>query len=84
MAAKEMFEKLGYMPYTICLNDELIGWQWQDKKTFNDKRIRNIMFYKDKTWNIFQDHICNAIVFNRPTLDEFQAINQQMKELGWL
>jgi hypothetical protein len=82
--AQAMFEALGYMPYTLCQNDELIGYQWQDKETFNDYRTRNIMFYKDKTWNIFQDHISKAIVFNRPTIEEHNAIHQQMVELGYI
>lgn len=81
--ADDMFEELGYNPYTLCLNDDLVGYQWHDKD-FNDHTIRNIMFYKDKTWNIFQDNICKAIVFDRPTIKEHQAIHQKLIELGWI
>ena len=82
--AQTMFEKLGYISYNLCHNDELLGYQWQDNETFKDHLIRNIMFYKDKTWNIFQDHICKAIVFDRPTIEEHRAIHQQLIELGWI
>jgi hypothetical protein len=82
--ADDMFERLGYMKYNDCINDELFGYQWQDKETFKDHKIRNIFFYKDKTWNVFQDHICKAIVFDRPTIAEHLAIHQKMIELGWL
>jgi hypothetical protein len=81
--ADDMFKELGYNPYTLCLNDDLVGYQWHDKD-FNDHTIRNIMFYKDKTWNIFQDNICKAIVFDRPTIKEHLAIHQKMIELGWI
>ena len=81
--ADDMFEALGYQKYGLCQNDELTGYQWQDNETFNDHKTRNVMFYKDKTWSIFQDHICKAIVFDRPTIDEFKAIHQKLIELGW-
>ena len=81
--AKEMFEDLGYRQYTINQTNLIIGWQKSPKKDTSTHEYKNIQFYTDKTWNIFSGHITEALVFNRPTVEEHLAISQQMKELGW-
>lgn len=87
--AKEMFEALGYAKYTIKQNNLIIGWQKPPVKDTDISRrfsyeYRNIQFYTNKTWDIFADHVTQALVFNRPTIEEHLAIGQQMKELGWI
>ena len=84
MNAKEMFEALGYRKYSIETSGLIIGWQANPKDYNVSHEYRNIQFYTDKTWNIFADGITQALVFSKPTVAEFEAITQQMKELGWI
>ena len=67
MSAKEMFEKLGYRYMKSLSNEEHI---W-----YRNSRIKNeIVFY------LISKSISNDYAI---TLEELQAINQQVKELGW-
>ncbi len=69
MTAKEMFEKLGYEQ--VIYNGGVVGFGY-DKKT---KPI--------KTINIYTDDM-SFFSTSRITMKEYQAITQQMKELGWI
>lgn len=83
MTAKEMFEKLGYYKYDINVDDLLIGWQRYDGKS----RYYNIHFYVNKKIRICGAHITEAFavfVDDLLSVEELQAITQQMKELGWI
>ena len=84
LTAKEMFEALSYRKYSIETSGLIIGWQANPKEYLIGHEYRNIQFYEDKTWNIFADGITQTLVFARPTIEEFLAIQQQMKELGWI
>lgn len=79
-----MFEELGYYEYSIETDGLIIGYQAKPKDNAITHEYRNIQFYANKTWNVFSDNITQALVFERPTIDEFVAVTQQMKELGWL
>jgi len=87
MTAKEMFENLGYHEYTIYeKTDKRFGYQ--KIVSYYPEVIRNIHFNKrNKTINIFGRHITDSLsVWENEwlTIEEYQAITQQMKELGWI
>lgn len=71
MSAKEMFEKLGYR----LIQDD-VNWLIYD---FENKF--KIMFYKPQ-----QDFKieCQNSIYNTIDMDELQAINKQIEELGWI
>lgn len=69
MTAKDMFEKLGYILDKNPLEMVDYGKYCSDGCC----RLSDIRFRKDKTIYIDTDL----------TLDLLQAINQQVKELGW-
>ena len=67
MSAKEMFEKLGYKLYNQNIYLEYV------------KEEENITFYiNEKTFCK-----CNGYEIGEITLEELQAINKQVEELGW-
>lgn len=70
MSAKEMFERLGYK---LIQND--VNWLIY---SFNNKF--KIMFYKPQ-----QDFKieCLENIYNTIDMEELQAINKQVEELGW-
>lgn len=73
MSAKEMFEKLGYKQ--ICNDANYIIYRFDMEDMYSE-----IKFYKPQQ-DIeieYTDKILNTI-----DLGELQAINQQVKELGW-
>lgn len=68
MSAKEMFKKLGYEERTI--NDSMFA-----TKSYIQTSSRNIIYFDyDKRIDVGKCFI---------TLELLQAINQQVKELGW-
>lgn len=71
MSAKEMFERLGYK---LIQND--VNWLIY---SFNNKF--KIMFYKPQ-----QDFKieCLENIYNTIDMEELQAINKQVEELGWI
>ena len=71
MTAKEMFEKLGYK--CSCKNYKIIY-----SSSYNNTII--VIDEIIKTIKISQIDIDYAQTFN---INELQAINQQVKELGW-
>ena len=82
MSAKEMFEKLGYKDVSYnYLNKDYIAYQ-------NDKTvIYTIIFVKEykcveimPTLNIDERR---SVHFTRLDMPLLQAINKQIKELGW-
>ena len=85
--AKEMFEELGF--FLAGETDELIWYQRQKKQIGNyplvDK-FKNIEFMKNtKTIKLCDEHITKAYgLWEGMTIQEFLAIMQQMKELGWI
>ena len=73
--AKEMFEELGYKETE---NDIYFLKYYKTCKLQHDKEIT---FHKlDKTFTVKDD---NGIKYRWVNLKELQAINQQIKELGW-
>lgn len=69
MSAKEMFEKLGYK-YELTEYNVIEYW----------KNINGINYEIDFDLNIKKISI---LWNNKIALKELQAINQQVKELGW-
>lgn len=68
MSAKDMFEKLGYEERTETSSIACI------KSYINYKNLSIIYFDSDKSIDLGNITI---------TIDLLQAINQQIKELGW-
>ena len=78
MKAKEMFEKLGYAE--TKLTDEMIT-KLYEKNIFGDRQM--IYFYPEKSVRII--FYSNGKIYPPLiTLEELQAINKQVEELGWL
>lgn len=77
--ADEMFEELGYKK--IEENDKSI--LYLSEKTFG--RIRKIKFWKDDK-GIFNDLLEDDEVISSVQIgmQELQAINEKVKELGWI
>ena len=76
MSAKEMFEKLGYKKTNVINPDGCI-----DYVNTNEEYSE---IYFDKNFKMITKHYLNFGVAYPITLEELQAINQQVKELGWL
>ena len=77
MKAREMFEKLGYTE--TKLTDEIIT-KLYEKNIFGDRQ--SIYFYPEKSVRIIfysSEKIYPPLI----TLEELQAINKQVEELGW-
>ena len=73
MSAKQMFEKLGYT-YKYLNNSHRIEY-FLDKDEEFSRVFTKIVFYK---------RIKKIETNGYLSLEELQAINQQVKELGWL
>ena len=75
MEAKEMFEKLGYEFCDLDNYTDFHRYEYaKQTKLENGVRIQNIWF----------DLINKELyIHNSINLEELQAINQQVKELGW-
>ena len=81
MSAKEMFEKLGYKQLgSFKPNDNYIVIAW-DKEKHSDRFT--IYFYGDKAVRVIMGTKRGEIYPPIIELEELQAINQQVKELGW-
>ena len=74
MTAKEMFEKLGYK---LNRDDNFIDYIQINKISNNQIRF----YVKDK--EVKKEDFCTGFA-KYISLEELQAINQQVKELGWL
>ena len=82
MSAKEMFEKLGYEQLGSFKSDDnyiVIAW---DKEKYGDKFT--IYFYGDKAVRVVMETKRGEIYPPIVELEELQAINKQVEELGWL
>lgn len=69
--AREMFEKLGYICSKYYDRNKIIQYHNADEE---------ILFW-------INDHEFSVSEYGEPkniTVDEFKAIQQQMKELGWI
>jgi hypothetical protein len=73
MSAKEMFEKLGYK---YIENDRGIVYS----KSNNDSKL--FIAFNKESKSVFKDDI-NFVSYDID-MQELKAINQQVKELGWL
>ena len=73
MSAKEMFEKLGYKQ---TIENEVI---YYFKEINIPKRFGGSMFYYINF--ILEDK--EIFISRNLTIDELQAINKQVEELGW-
>lgn len=84
MKAKEMFEKLGYKQekddkiHITYYNGNVENKQRCDRQITFDLEDKNFIAYSPCELNDYED--CSIFI----TLEELQAINQQIKELGWL
>ena len=76
MKAKEMFEKLGYEQEII---DEQLIYSTKDLQANIEYQI--IFYLDDKSFEAITD---NCIHANNINMQELQAINKQIEELGWL
>ena len=75
MSAKEILEKLGYEETE---NDIYFLKYFKKGNLHHDKEIK---FHKlDKTFTVKDD---NGINYRWINLEELQAINKQVEELGW-
>ena len=82
MSAKEMFEKLGYKQLGSFKPDDnyiVIAW---DKEKHGDRFT--IYFYGDKEVRVVMETKRGEIYPPIVELEELQAINKQIEELGWL
>ena len=77
--ADEMFEKLGYK----IMFDNTCKFRYV--KHFTLKPARHIIFAIDKTISVCEENK-NELAINRDyfTMQELKAINEKVKELGWL
>lgn len=81
MTAKEMFEKLEYKQLgSFKPNDSYIVIAW-DKEIYNNRST--IYFYGDKAVRIVMETKKGEIYPPIIELEELQAINKQVEELGW-
>lgn len=77
--AKEMFEELGYRK-SKHLTPPSVGWEnkeWETAISFLGNKDKGYRIHVYALGNTYQD---SGMI----TVDEFKAIHQQMKELGWL
>ena len=81
MSAKEMFEKLGYKE-KINYTYDFIEYDKIDETHTSEivffKGDKTIQAYKYENWKGEDDGYALSI-----TLEELQAINKQVEELGW-
>lgn len=86
MTAKAMFEELEYHFYT-CYDEDYYCFGYQKIENYKNDLVRNIHFdNKHRTIGIFGEHISKSISCGSEkwlSLEEFKAIQQQIKELGW-
>ena len=79
MSAKEMFEKLGYK----CIGgNDYIAFKYYKR----DETDIDITFYREKEISIVENEYINKeynLTIHILTLEELQAINKQVEELGW-
>ena len=74
--ADEMFKKLGYEKKEV--RDEITGTFLMYDKIEN-KEKRRISFFKNKTIQCSESYL----YVKRIDMQELQAINKKVKELGW-
>ena len=81
MSAKEMFEKLGYkqeLQYDEDFKDDLIAIRYKSKH--NIEIIFDLWDCDFVKFGKIWENLGNSSI----NMEELQAINQQVKELGWL
>lgn len=74
MTAREMFEKLGYECYEC---ESTIQYLANYEIVSKSKEITFLLL----SHSFYAQHYFNPL---NVTVDEFKAIQQQMKELGWI
>ena len=74
-SAKEMFSELGYKITNVINPDGCIDYVNTDEKYSE--------IYFDKNFKMITKHYLNSGVACPITLEELQAINKQVEELGW-
>lgn len=89
MSAKEMFEELGYEYYE---GDSCIVYVKSDciPNRINTEKISFIKIFFNDKYICIESYETDAYLSNRKnydatlfSLDELQAINKQIEELGW-
>ena len=78
--ADEMFEELGYKK----VREDNDSWEIRFIKEFKLKRPRHIIFSNDKSICVCEENE-RELAVKRDWFDmqELQAINEKVKELGW-
>lgn len=80
MKADEMFKKLGYEKCSAIDDEEYITFSGR-----TERYIKYIVFDKIeksiKSWKCC--HCCNTIKDQAINMQELQAINKKVEELGW-
>ena len=80
MSAKEMFKKLGYkqtLQYDEDIKDELIAIRYKNR--WNIEIIFDLLDCDFVKFGKIWENLGNSSI----NMEELQAINQQVKELGW-
>lgn len=72
MNAKEMFKSLGYEYSKYYDRDKIIQY-------YNEEEVQFLFWIKEQEFSVSEYGELKNI-----TVDEFKAIHQQMKELGWI
>lgn len=80
MNAEEMFERLGYKKFTT-ITGYIIYTKYEE--TDDDDEDEEII-YSPKNIAFFLDEKFVHFGYIDVTMEEFEAIQQQLKELGWL
>lgn len=75
-SAREMFDKLNYFQSSEDFEEELV----YNLKSDDIENYRYILFHKNFKYIEVDDWTNNFQL----SVEELQAINQQVKELGWL
>lgn len=77
MSAKEMFEKLGYKRLPKKYNKNMILYERIEENLCTYQKFKIIV------WFGLKDKRIQFSPYYRYTIEELQAINQQIKELEW-
>lgn len=75
--ADEMFKELGYEKQEV--HDKITGTFLLYDKDIENKRIRRISFFENRTICCSKNYLYNLHI----DMQELQAINEKVKELKW-
>ena len=73
--ADEMFEKLGYKKFNKKHDFENIKYY---------KNEDNILYFDETNKSFYKSGLYDDLMYDDITMQELQAINKKVEELGWL